>query len=112
MTNSRAKGCRGEREVAEHLRDYGYPARRGQQFAGGTDSPDVVGGPPGWHIEVKRVEAGNPYNWMEQAVRDAGDARPVVIHRRSGKKWLAIMHLDDWLTTVAEKEIDLSAKPV
>ena len=30
MTNSRAKGKRGEREIAKILRGYGYEARRGQ----------------------------------------------------------------------------------
>ena len=41
--NSRAgKGKVGEREFAELLRAHGFDARRGQQFAGGADSPDVV----------------------------------------------------------------------
>ena len=40
--NSRAKGARYERELARYLDENGFPARRGQQFAGGSDSPDVV----------------------------------------------------------------------
>ena len=55
MTNSRAKGCRGEREIAKILREYGYEARRGQQYSGFNGDADVVG-LPGYHIEVKRVE--------------------------------------------------------
>ena len=32
--NSRTKGAIGEREVASMLREYGYKARRGQQYSG------------------------------------------------------------------------------
>lgn len=94
--NSRAKGARAEREMAkEWVRVFGGQARRGQQFAGGTDSPDVISSHENLHLEVKRVEAGNPYVWMDQAVRDAGDKVPVVLHRRNGRDWLLIVRLDD-----------------
>ena len=43
--NSRTKGKRGELELAKALRLYGYDARRGQQYHGGADSPDVIGLP-------------------------------------------------------------------
>ena len=103
MTNSRDKGCRGEREVAELLRARGWPARRGQQHSGSPDSPDVAGGPPGWHIEVKRVEALRLYPAMAQAIRDAGaDQTPVVLHRPNGREWVAILRLDDWLDLVGD----------
>src|SRR5258707_11615791 len=89
--NSRQKGAVGEREFAELLRFHGYDARRGQQFSGGSDSPDVVCQPlKDFHFEVKRCEAGNLYKWLEQARRDAGyvegsrDSKlPVVVHRRN-----------------------------
>ena len=42
MINSRAKGARGERMWRDQLRAEGYTAKRGQQHAGGQDSPDVV----------------------------------------------------------------------
>ncbi len=94
--NSRSKGARGEREAARAWTDvFGVAARRGQQFAGGTESPDVITGMAGIHVEVKRVEAGNPYVWMDQAVRDAGKNAPVVLHRRNNKPWLLIVRLDD-----------------
>jgi len=94
--NSRAKGARAEREMArEWVRVFGGQARRGQQFAGGTDSPDVISSYENLHLEVKRVEAGNPYVWMDQAVRDAGDKVPVVLHRRNGRDWLLIVRLED-----------------
>jgi Holliday junction resolvase len=44
--NSRQKGARGERQWAKELNAMGFnsdePARRGQQFSGSKDSPDVV----------------------------------------------------------------------
>lgn len=103
--NSNLKGKRGERELAAFLRERGFEARRGQQFKGGADSPDVVcEALPTIHLECKRVEAGNLYNWLTQAVDDAGDKTPVVAHRRNNKEWVAIMRLTDllemmkWLT--------------
>lgn len=97
--NSRQKGARGEREAAaawaESLGIDPAACRRGQQFAGGTDSPDVVQPIPGIHLEVKRVERGNPYGWMDQAVRDAGDRCPVVLHKRNHRDWLLIVRLSD-----------------
>jgi len=96
MTNGRAKGARGERSAAqEWSRVTGCQARRGQQFAGGTDSPDIVHDCGDIHLEVKRVERGNPYVWMDQAVRDCGGKIPLVLTRRNGKPWLAIVRLDD-----------------
>lgn len=96
--NSRAKGKNGELELAAALREFGYEARRGQQFKGGGDSPDIVcDGLADFHVECKRVESGNLYNWLDQAIRDAGGKTPVVMHRRSRKGWVAILRLEDFL---------------
>lgn len=92
--NSRAKGKRGELEAAQAWRELIGPARRGQQFHGGQDSPDICV-MDGIHVEVKRVEQGNPYGWMEQAVGDAGEKVPLVLHRRNKQPWLAIVRLAD-----------------
>jgi len=55
--NSREKGKRGERQWRDELRANGYAARRGQQFAGSAESPDVVCDSLPWiHFEVKAVE--------------------------------------------------------
>lgn len=94
--NSKQKGKRGELELAKILRDFGFDARRGVQYKGGSDSPDVVG-IKGLHIECKRVEKGSVYDWMEQSERDAGDEIPCVMWRRNGKRWLVIQYLDDFL---------------
>lgn len=94
--NSRQKGARAEREAAKELaRLFGCAARRGCQFQGGTDSPDVVTDLPGVHLEVKRVEKLAIYKAIEQAVADGGENIPLVLHRQNGKPWLAICRLDD-----------------
>lgn len=95
--NSRAKGARGERELAKVLRDNGFPdARRGQQFKGSPDSPDVVA-LDGIHIECKRVERLNVSEAMAQAKRDSGELVPIVAHRKNGEQWLVTMELVNWL---------------
>jgi hypothetical protein len=101
--NSNQKGKRGEREAAQFLTSEGFPARRGQQFAGGTDSPDVVcESLPALHFEVKRTERGNPYDWISQAQRDAGYKLPVVLHRRNDHEWLAVLPAKDFLRIIRE----------
>ena len=100
--NSRSKGKRGELELAHYLTDRGFPARRGQQHSGSPDSPDVVVVDLPWlHVEAKRCEKGNPYVWMRQAIDDSGPKTPVVMHRRNGEEWLAILRLDDLLRMIA-----------
>lgn len=95
---SRRRGKEGERELAKKLRTYGFDCRRGQQFKGGGDSPDVVG-LPGVHIECKRVERLNIEKAMVQSRRDAkgtGDV-PVVMHRRNREGWKVTMDLDEFM---------------
>lgn len=98
MTNSRAKGARGEREWAKWLTDRGFPARRGVQYAGSPDSPDVVcDALPDTHFEVKRVEALNIFKACIQAVEDCGGRTPVVAFRRNGADWWVSVRAEDWL---------------
>jgi hypothetical protein len=65
------------------------------QFQGGAQSPDIVTGIPGVHFEVKRAEAQRVYPWLEQAIGDAGESCPIVLHRKNAAPWLAIVRLDD-----------------
>ena len=98
MTNSKAKGSAGERELARKLREYGYDCRRGQQYSGANGDADVVG-LPRIHIECKRVERLNLYDAMAQAKHDARTGElPAVFHRRNNCKWLVTMELDDWMS--------------
>ena len=92
--NSRDKGKRGEREAAAAMSEHlGCEARRGVQFQGGQDSPDVRHSIEGVHIEVKRTETFNAYNAVEQATRDGGGKVPVVLHKRNRGEWLAVVPL-------------------
>jgi Holliday junction resolvase len=93
--NSRAKGARAEREFASVLRENGFDARRGQQFAGGADSPDVVSRALAWlHVEVKHVKQLNLVAACEQAERDGGGKPWIVAHRRNGKPWRITMSVE------------------
>ena len=94
--NSKTKGAKGERELASKLREYGYNCRRGQQY-NGLEGEDVVG-LDYIHCEVKRVQALNLDEAMEQAKRDSKDNQlPAVFHRKNNKKWKVTMELGDWI---------------
>ena len=94
--NSKKKGAKGERELASKLRDYGYDCRRGQQY-NGIEGEDIVG-LDYIHCEVKRVQALNLEEAMEQAKRDSKDNQlPAVFHRKNNKKWKVTMELDSWI---------------
>jgi Holliday junction resolvase len=97
VTNSRAKGVRGELEWRDYLREHGIDARRGRQYAGHEDAPDVVSALDEWfHAEVKRVEALNVGKAVEKAEEDCGPSRvPYVAHRRNRKPWLVTLRACD-----------------
>ena len=106
--NSREKGKRGERQWRDELRANGYRARRGQQFSGGADSPDVVCDDLPWvHFEVKAVERLNIYDAMAQAIGDCGGKVAIVAHRRNLGRWLVTMEATtffDFLRGVLPRE--------
>ena len=111
--NSRSKGARFERELAAWLRDtYGISdARRGQQFAGGSESPDVIGW-RGVHIEAKHVERLNLEDAMIQSERDAaGKAVPVVIHKRNRTAIMLTVRLDQ-IEALAVAIAGLRGRPI
>jgi Holliday junction resolvase len=98
---SKRKGAEGERELARFLTDRGFPARRGQQYSGSPDSPDVVCPSLPFHFEAKRTEKLRLRESMQQAIDDAGpDSVPVVAHKANRKEWLAVMRLSDLLALV------------
>jgi hypothetical protein len=104
--NSRAKGARGERLFRDLLREQGFlKAERGQQRAGGTDSPDVKCPElPQIHFEIKFVQSLNLRNAMNQAIRDAASKTPVVAHKRNGEEWLITMRAEDWFRIIRESD--------
>lgn len=101
--NSRNKGKRGEREFAALLREHGFEARRGQQFAGSADSPDVVSPALPWlHIEVKRTQALNLADACAQAEGDCRGKPWVVAHRRNHAPWLITMRAEVFFEFIRE----------
>ena len=102
--NSRRKGARGERDFAKVLQAKQIEARRGQQFAGGGDSPDVVTNLTNVHFEVKYTKAGNLYDWRRQAERDGKGKLAIVAHRRNRQPWVAIVDMHDLLDLLILRE--------
>ena len=97
--NQRQKGAAAEREVAKLLNGKWLTAegatvtaRRGQQFSGGPDSPDVVHNIPHVHLEVTRDAEVKPGTVamtakLAQAERDCpGGYLPYVVWRPDGDR--------------------------
>lgn len=100
--NSRDKGARFERQIANVLKERGYDARRGQQYSGANGDADVVG-LPGVHIEAKAVEHLNVSAAYAQSQRDARDGEvPVVVHKKSREPIMITLLLDDFLDIYEE----------
>ncbi len=101
--NSNRKGKKGELTASKKLAElFGCEARRGQQYSGNPEAPDVVHSIAGVHIEVKRVESFQLHKSMEQARGDAGENVPVVLTKQNRKPWMCVVALDD-LPKLAEQ---------
>ena len=99
--NSKKKGAKGERELANKLKEYGYETRRGQQY-NGLEGEDVVG-LDYIHIECKRVERLDLGSAMYQAKKDSKESQlPAVFHRKNRSNWLVTMELQDWINLYNE----------
>ena len=105
--NSKQKGARFERLLASKFREYGYDARRGQQYCGANGDADVIG-LRGLHIEAKHQETMRLYDWMAQAKRDAeaggGNKLPAVFHKKNNADILVTLRLDDFMSIYREWE--------
>lgn len=101
--NSRAKGARGELLAAKALNETfpGCNARRGQQFAGGTDSPDVVSDLP-LHLEVKSTARPVWGDWRKQLKKDAKEKPAIVLYKPSRQDfWVCVPLAMFWSVCVA-----------
>lgn len=102
--NSRQKGKRNERALANKLQEYGYDAHRGQQTVGAAKGgkigqADVIG-LPGIHIECKAVERLDMIKAMEQSRADAkaaDDGMPMVFWKKNRTCWMVNMDLADFM---------------
>lgn len=95
---SKNKGKVFERTVANLLNARGFKSRRGVQFKGGIDSPDVVCDDlPFIHWEAKAVENLSLYAALKQAIDDGPGKMPVVVHKRNNKPIVAILQFSHFL---------------
>jgi len=92
----RNKGKRGEREAAAELAVvFGCGARRGVQYQGGPDSPDVVLEGVALHVEAKRTERLALWAAIEQAKADAPEGSvPIVWHKCNRRASVVIVETD------------------
>jgi len=103
MINSKQKGARAERVFANFLKDKNIKARRGQQFCGGSNSPDVITELKHIHFEVKWVEKLNLQRAFEQAKKDAGTKIPIVAHKKNKNSWMISLSANDFFELLKNK---------
>jgi len=98
MVNSRAKGARVERELSNKLKEWGYNARRGQQYCGANGDEDVISTFP-FYIECKAVENLNVHKALAKCKEDnvKGEKPECVIHKKNRTKFLFTCDLEDFL---------------
>lgn len=90
--------------LAAVLTDAGFPARRGQQFKGGEQSPDVICPTLArWHWESKFAEQLRFRDWLAQAEGDCGGKPWIIAWKRRFGPWLAVMKLDDLLDLIRDR---------
>lgn len=92
-SRSKQKGKRGEREAAAELGQLlKVSARRGVQYQGGSDSPDVVLEGVAIHVEAKRTEKLTLWPAIDQANADAPSGSvPIVWHRPNRRASVVIV---------------------
>jgi hypothetical protein len=109
---SKRKGKRGELEAASEIRRlFRVEACRGRQYQGCDDAPDIRTAIAKVHFEVKRVETLRLHDALQQAIADAGDKLPVVLHRANQKPWVAIVRLDDLPQLAVQLYLTLAQNP-
>lgn len=96
---SRAKGVRGEREVATIYEGHGL-AVRGLEGAG--DHLIVCAGGLVLHSETKRQEVLRIPLWLRQAIAEAPAGTVPVVHFRQNRDvWCVALRLSDFAEIVA-----------
>lgn len=101
MTNSRAKGARGEREARDAVNMHlGMCSIRSAQ-AGGKFSADLLH-TGNLHCECKKRRTIAAARFMDQAVADCGTRIPVVVMREDRGGWLLVVRIEDARRFAAE----------
>ena len=93
----KGKGNQGEREIVDMCREYGWPHARRNFASGGQGGADIINGPPGVSLEVKRCETAKIWSWIAQAEEAAmATDIPTVVFRRNRGDWWACAPSDEW----------------
>lgn len=99
--NSKQKGARGERMLAAELTRAGFLARRGVQYQGSCDSPDIVCPDLArWHWEVKFTEQCRLCDWLNQVEMDRNGKPYIIAWRRRRGPWIALLDLSALLELI------------
>lgn len=92
--NSRDKGQRGERDLAQFLTEQGFDSKRGATQSAGAITADVVGLPGHW-CEAKFHKDHACIRFLDQAKRDAtkkgGGLIPVAFLKENYGTWTALV---------------------
>jgi Holliday junction resolvase len=110
---SRDKGARGELEIVRLLQASGWDQANRSFMSGASGGGDIVGGPDGYHVEVKRTETTQPWAWIEQCRRaKAPGEQTAIFFRRNNSPWHVIAEADSWvrLWTVEREMINRQRK--
>lgn len=105
---SRDKGKRGEREARDQVRTlWNAPGCVRTAQVSGKYSGDLMGGPEGLHLEVKRYKRIVASDFMKQAIEDAAPGEiPVVLSREDGGDWLVTVRMKDSLEFAERIRVD------
>lgn len=94
--NSRAKGQRGERDLARALTDAGFDSKRGATQSAGAVTADVVGLPGHW-VEAKSHGSHAAMRFLDQAKRDSAKSGqgevPIACLKENGSEWAVLLDL-------------------
>ena len=107
--SQREKGKVGERWLAKQLRWCGFSARRGAQYRGGPDSPDVLCPDLPYHWEMKwgYKQGLSIRRVLKQASKEAPDhSTPVGVWKPQREEAMAFMYLHDFLDLLREAHRD------
>jgi len=107
--SSRAKGQRGERQIAGELCELlGIDIRR--RVRNHADDSDLSG-MDGWAIEVKHCAKPAMRAWWEQTVEQAKPGEiPVLFFRLPRKDWRAVVHISTLTGSEATTSLDFTVE--
>jgi hypothetical protein len=98
VVNSREKGKVAERQARDAVRTlWNSPDCYRSAQACGSFSADLLGGPPGLHLEVKHYAGIAALRFLRQAETDAAKGEtPVVLMRENGEtEWTVMVRMKD-----------------